>query len=74
MSMNEYQCWLCGQAIGRADGGAVLITIQGLWRWDGGSSKDDDPSQSVYAHSHCAKDRLQGATMALEPQIFGEDD
>lgn len=73
-SMSGYQCWFCGKPVERADGCAVLITIEGLWKWDAGSATDEDPSQSFYAHSHCAKDRLQGATMVLEPHIFGEDD
>ena len=30
--------------------------------------------QSIYAHSACAKDRLNGATMTIKPSIFGEDD
>jgi hypothetical protein len=72
--MSGYQCWFCGQGVERADSGAVVITVESLWRWDAGSRGDDDPLQSVYAHSRCAKDRLQGATMALEPHIFGGDD
>jgi hypothetical protein len=71
--MLKYQCWFCGQGIERADGGAVLIVVQSLWRWDAGSTSQDDPLQQVHAHSECAKVRLQGATMALDPRIFGED-
>lgn len=72
--MNGYQCWFCGQGIDRADASAVVMTVESLWRWDAGSPREDDPVQSVYAHSSCAKDRLKGATMDLEPSIFGEDD
>jgi hypothetical protein len=71
--MTEYQCWFCGQGIERADGGAVIIIIENLWRWADAARTADDPFQSVYAHSQCAKDRMTGATMNLEPHIFGED-
>jgi hypothetical protein len=73
-TMTEFQCWFCGQGISRADAGAVIITVQSLWRWDAGSRSDSDPLQSVYAHSTCAKERLRGETMSLEPSIFGEED
>ena len=72
-TMNEYQCWFCGRGIERSDIGAVLIAIEGLWRWDAGSTEEDASRQAVYAHSACAKDRLRGATMQLETSIFGED-
>lgn len=72
--MNDYQCWFCGKGIERADSGAVLITLESLWRWDSGASSEDDPLQGVYAHSTCTKDRLKGATMSIEPRIFGEED
>jgi hypothetical protein len=71
-AMNGYQCWFCGLGIENADAGAVVIDIGSLWRWDAGSKSGDDPWQQIYAHSGCAKDRLQGATMNLEPEIFGE--
>lgn len=70
--MTEYQCWFCGQGIARDDASAVMVTIEGLWA--AGSQSEDNPLQALYAHSTCAKDRLQGATMAFEPCIFGEDD
>ena len=71
--MNEYQCWFCGESIGReADAHAVMIVVKSLWRWDARSKSDDDPWQSIYAHSGCAKDRLKGATMEIEPHDFGE--
>jgi len=70
----EFQCWFCGQGIERSDVGAVIITIESLWRWESESQSDDDPVQSVYAHSHCAKAKLEGATMDIEPSIFGEED
>jgi hypothetical protein len=71
--MNEYQCWFCGKGIERADTGAVIITLEGLWHRQAGSN-DEDPLQAIYAHSVCAKDRLKGATMTIEPSIFGEED
>lgn len=71
--MNEYQCWFCGNKIDRADKRAVMLTVESLWRWDAGSKDEDDPLQSVYSHTDCAKKRLQGATMALEPSVFLEE-
>jgi hypothetical protein len=71
--MNEYQCWFCGEGIDRADTFAVMIAAENLWRWDAGSKSDDDPWQSVYAHSACAKTRLKGATMDLEADLLGDD-
>ena len=73
-TMTEYQCWFCGQGIERKDAGAVMITLEGLWRWEASSPSEDDPLQSIYSHSLCAKDRLKGATMDIEPSIFGEGD
>jgi hypothetical protein len=72
--MAEYQCWFCGQAIERSDAGAVLVTVENLWRYDAGSTSKDDPLQHVYAHAACAKDRMQGDTMALDPSVFDEGD
>ena len=72
--MSDYQCWFCGEGIERTDASAVMITVESLWRWDAGSQRDDDPMQSIYAHSACAKNHLRGATMAIEPSIFGEED
>ena len=46
------------------------MNVGGLWRWDKGSTAEDDPWQQIYAHSACARDRLRGATMTLEPEIF----
>ena len=71
--MNEYQCWFCGEGIERSDTGAVLITLESLWRWDSRISRRKRPAQSVYGHSACARGRMKGATMEIEPSIFGED-
>ncbi len=68
--MNEYSCWFCAGNIDRVDTGAVMIVVESLWDWDDGNRSD--AWQSVYAHSHCAKARLTGATMSIEPHIFGE--
>jgi hypothetical protein len=70
----EFQCWFCGQGIERSDSGAVLIGVESLWRWESSFRKDNDPYQQVYSHKECAKSRLSGASMPLEPNIFGEDD
>ena len=72
--MTDYQCWFCGESILRAHEGAVIINIESLWRWDTGSLDDDRPSQDIYAHSTCAKEQMTGATMSLDPSIFGEED
>ncbi len=72
--MNGYQCWFCGQGIELDDTHAVMITVENLWRWEAGSTSEDDPLQSVYAHSTCARDRMDGANMALDSSLFGEDD
>ena len=72
--MNEYQCWFCAQGIERDDAHAVMITVENLWRWESASRREDDPIQSVYAHSACVRDQLKGATMELDPSLFGEDD
>ncbi|MEN3749906.1 hypothetical protein TPR58_22225 [Sphingomonas sp. HF-S3] len=58
--MNDYSCWFCAENIDRADTGAVMIVVESLWDWDDGSRSD--AWQSVYAHSHCAKERLKRAT------------
>ncbi|MEA3046486.1 MAG: hypothetical protein QOJ53_818, partial [Sphingomonadales bacterium] len=42
-STNEFQCWFCGQAIERVDTGAVMITVESLWRWVARSASTDDP-------------------------------
>ncbi len=72
--MNGYNCWFCRNDIELDDPGAVMIVVESLWRWDAGSRSDDDPWQQIYAHSMCAKERVRGATMKLEPSVFGEDD
>ena len=51
-----------------------MITVENLWRWAEESQSADDPVQSEYAHSHCAKRSLKGATRDIEPSIFDEDD
>jgi len=71
--MAEYSCWFCDRGIERSDDGAILVTLEGLWRWHDGPRSNDDPIQQVYSHSSCAKQRLNGATMDIEPSVFGED-
>ncbi len=71
--MTDFQCWFCGHQIARSDAGAVMLQVESLWRWAENTRAADDPCQSIYAHSECAKDRLAGATMKLEPSMFGED-
>ena len=70
--MKGFQCWFCGEAIDCADGGAIMITVESLWSWADGKRGKDDPTQSIYVHSRCAKERMAGATMQLEPSVFGE--
>jgi len=72
--MDEFSCWFCDRVIDRSDPGAVLIHLRSFWCWFDGSSTEDRPTQDVYAHSGCAKDRLVGARMTLDPSIFEEGD
>ncbi len=74
--MTEYACWFCGKTIEQSDAGAVMITLENLWRWQLGSRGEDDPCQSIYAHSACAKSKIKGPTKGfeLEPSTFLEDD
>ena len=74
MTPNGYQCWICGSGIDHSDEGAVMITVEGLWQWESGVEPEDPRVQSIFAHSDCAKRVLKGATMDLEPHIFGEEE
>jgi hypothetical protein len=74
LAMIGFQCWFCGEGIDRDDDGALLVSVEGLWRWAEGGRRDDGPFQNLYVHSHCAKERMAGATMNLEPSVFGEED
>lgn len=71
--MTGYQCWFCGKSIERSDAFAVKIMVESLWRWSDGVLREDDPWQVIYAHSHCAKDRMVGTIGKLEADIVGED-
>lgn len=70
--MSDYECWFCGTAIERADLGAVKIAVESLWRWADSTLSDEDPQQIIFAHSRCAKERMAGARMDLEPEVFSE--
>lgn len=72
--MIEFQCWFCGEGIDRSDAGAVMVNIENLWGWAEGARGPEDPLQSIYSHSQCAKARMTGATMALEASTFGDVD
>lgn len=72
--MTEYECWFCGKGIERLDARAVMIQVESFWRWNDGQRGEDGPWQTIFAHSACAKDKMRGATMNLEPSVFGEDD
>ena len=71
--MTDHECWFCGQGIARTDAKAIIITVENLWQWQEALARDDDPLQAIYAHSDCAKVRLQGAKMSLEPDILGDN-
>lgn len=73
-SMKDFQCWFCGDGIDRSDAGAVMMNIENLWGWAEGTRGADAPLQSIYANSQCTKGRMTGATMTLEPSIFGDED
>ncbi|MXO90440.1 hypothetical protein [Pontixanthobacter aquaemixtae] len=72
--MTDYQCWFCGEGINQSDCGAVIITIENLWRWNKASSETDAPAQAVFAHRECAKRKLRGQGMEFDPGVFNEDD
>jgi hypothetical protein len=46
------QCWFCGESIERSDQGALEIDIRNLWI--------EASTQTVFSHSQCAQQRLQG--------------
>ena len=71
--MSEYQCWFCGEGIERTDTGAVMISVESFWLWADDKRAPDDPYQVIYAHAQCAKSRMAGSRMVLEPSIFGEE-
>ena len=70
--MTEFECWFCGKNIERADAAAVTMTVENLWLWADDSRSVDNPVQRLFAHADCAKDRLRGAQMELEPELLGE--
>ena len=72
--MLDFQCWFCGDGIDRNDDSALMVSVESLWRWLEGAREKDAPFQTIYAHSRCAKDRMAGATMQLEPSVFGKED
>lgn len=72
--MLTFQCWFCEQGIERSDLHAVVVSVENLWRWADGVATENDPLQQVYAHSECAKAKIAGPTMSLEPSILGEED
>lgn len=72
--MLDFQCWFCGSAIDRSDAGATKITVENLWRWATGNAGRDAPRQSLYAHTECAREKLRGATMDIEPELLSDGD
>lgn len=67
---NGFQCWFCGLGIDRADGPALSI---GLWDlWNGGA--EVEPTQTIYAHWHCADPRMKGSSMNSERGDFLPDE
>lgn len=66
--MQGCECWFCGQTIDPKDVNAVFISIANLWR-----SGADAPAQAIAAHSSCARERLKGTRMEIDPRTFGED-
>ncbi len=70
----QFQCWFCDEGIERSDTSAVIVSVSGLWNWEAQRKRNDDPVQSIYAHSACAKERLKGTTMDLDPSVFVEEE
>ena len=67
---DSFECWFCGLGIDRADGPALSICLWELW--NGGAG--DEPSQTIYAHFHCAETRMKGASMNLDRSTFLPDE
>ena len=65
-----YECWFCGQGIDRVDGPALSIALWELW--NGGT--EAEPTQTIYAHFHCAESRMKGASMDIEREVFLSDE
>jgi len=71
--MGDYQCWFCGQEVEEIDNDAVMVSVENLWNWRARHSEPDAPVQAMFAHSTCAKDRMRGATMELDPRTLREN-
>lgn len=71
--MLKFACWFCGEGIDRDDNSALLVSVGNLWHWAEGNRGKCDPFQNLYAHSRCAKSRMTGATMSLDPAELRED-
>lgn len=72
--MLTFQCWFCEREIERSDSSAVMITVENMWRWEADAVTADDPTQQIYAHTDCAKEKLAGPSMTIEPSVFLEDE
>jgi len=61
--MTSQQCWFCGMGIEPDDLYAVRIAVSALWHTDGGR-------QAIFAHSICARRRLDGKSMEFDPEVL----
>jgi hypothetical protein len=58
-------CWFCDERIETTDREAVEVSVRNLW-----STDDDATVQTLYLHSICAAERLQGKGMKFELDWF----
>ena len=51
----NYGCCFCGEIITTADGDALRLTFNSLWKPD----NDPDPSESIWAHRQCILQKVE---------------
>ncbi len=64
-----YQCCYCEQSIERSDKAAVHVLLSSLW-------DESKATQDLFAHSHCASERLFGAlglSVPTDAETFGPE-
>lgn len=61
-----YECWFCGEGIEKNGRQALTIGLSDLWS----NQCEAPPTQIIYAHFYCAQKRMEGSSMALEPDVL----
>lgn len=51
----NYRCCLCSVYITKADGDALRLTFNSLWK----SVDDLDPSEQMWAHRRCVQEKIE---------------